>query len=74
MQSKTSFLPSCLPSLQLEYNAQFYILHFASFNNQLLLTSALEPRLCANGSVTNDGTKNTGNHFAKTSLPGDNKS
>mmetsp|Transcript_8783 Transcript_8783/g.13107 ORF Transcript_8783/g.13107 Transcript_8783/m.13107 type:complete len:288 (-) Transcript_8783:375-1238(-) len=36
--------------------------------------SALEPRLCANGKVTNDGTKNTGNHFANTSLPGDNKS
>lgn len=36
------------------------------------LTSALEPRLCAKGSVTKDGTKNTGNHFAKTALPGSN--
>ena len=38
------------------------------------LTSALDPRLGANGNVTKDGTKKTGNHFANTRLPGDNKS
>ena len=37
------------------------------------LTSALDPRLGANGKVTKEGTKNTGSHLANTSLPGDNK-
>jgi len=40
----------------------------------LQLTSALDPRLGAKGNVTKDGTKKTGNHFAKTSLPGFNNS
>ena len=39
------------------------------------LTYAVDPRLGANdGNVTKDGTKKTGNHFANTRLPGDNKS
>lgn len=38
-----------------------------------LRTSNEEPRLCASGKVTNDGTKKTGNHLAKTAAPGLNK-
>lgn len=51
-------------------------IHFDSLKKirKKLLTSLLDPKLGANGNVTKDGTKNTGNHFAKTSLPGDNKS
>jgi len=38
-----------------------------------LRTSIEEPRLCASGKVTNDGTKKTGNHLAKTAAQGLNK-
>lgn len=40
---------------------------------QVKLTSNEEPRLCASGNVTKDGTKKTGNHLAKTAAPGLNK-
>lgn len=44
----------------------------ATMTAAILRSSTEDPKDCAKGRVTKEGTKKTGNHFAKTAAPGAN--